>query len=71
VSIRTALRPDLDDVLRRFPTKTILWLDRARERERLLAQLGGEFELVPYDGSQLAIRAKVDGSAENRAKVFG
>ncbi len=60
MTILGELRAEVQEALRRSPTKTLLWLDPQHEWERLLDQLATELELVKYDGSQLEVRMKIE-----------
>ena len=60
MTILGELWAEVQEALRRNPTKTLLWLDPQHEWERLLGQLATEFELVKYDGSQLELRMKIE-----------
>jgi hypothetical protein len=60
MTILGELRAEVQEALRRNPTKTLLWLDPQHEWERLLGQLATDFELVKYDGSQLELRMKIE-----------
>jgi uncharacterized protein YdhG (YjbR/CyaY superfamily) len=56
----TLLQAEIQEILRRSPTKTLLWLDPQHGWERLLDQFATEIELVMYDGSQLELRVKIE-----------
>jgi len=60
MTILAELREEIQEIARRSPTKTLLWLDPQREWERLLDQLATELELVKYAGSQLELRMKIE-----------
>lgn len=69
MTILGELRAEIQEILRRSPTKTLLWLDPQHEWERLLDQLATELELVMYDGSQLELRVKIELEPTSKPRI--
>src|SRR5919106_5161967 len=63
------LQEEIQEIARRSPTKTLLWLDPQREWERLLDQLATELELVKYAGSQLELRMKIKVEPAQKPRI--
>ena len=69
MTILGELRAEIQEILRRSPTKTLLWLDPQHEWERLLDQLATELELVMYDGSQLELRVEIELEPTSKPRI--